>query len=561
MSILYSKIKRLFCLAVLLSLVACGAQTVKPEESSEEKPDAVTKTETETAKVIPEPEVAKQSPEEPPAVEVMPQKQKSESSIAVEAIPAKDEAPVVEAEETTPMAEESAVIEPVSATPEVASVEAPVETIQSDKPPEVKIAPEKTAQGVVESMPASAGPNNFVVTVGAKQQGHPAFGKGHTMGFIVDGVSGKELVVERGQTYTFDIATDAKHDVYLSKKAIGWGSAPYAEGVEGAYTYKGRMIFKPGKDTPDQLFYACRNHPHMGAVIHIVDPGQTVNIKQRTAPKATAGMAKSTPQSTVTESKVKQKLMFAEMMAGAQGAKRVMSSQNTEAKELVVKAKQLLTEGHNKSKAGALPEALEMANQALKMLSDATRLVPGEEEMAQLAENYKNMLAEIQDYQKSYQNNVKNLEKKGGFDESIKYDEKAFAETLAKAESFAQQKNYVHANKLLEQAQTTVTVALHKMLDSKTLVYDLNFETPADEYEYEVKRFTGYEELIPIAIEAKKPAPGAVKLMESFLEKARKRRDEAQAKADEGDYPSAIAMMMQATKTVRRALRMVGVAQ
>ena len=99
------------------------------------------------------------------------------------------------------------------------------------------------------------------------------------------------------------------------------------------------------------------------------------------------------------------------------------------------------------------------------------------------------------------------------------------------------------------------------MLDSKTLVYDLNFETAADEYEYEVKRFVGYEELIPIAIEAKKPAAGAVKLMESFLNKARKRRDEAQSKADSGDYSTAISMMLQATKTVRRALRMVGVTQ
>jgi HEPN domain-containing protein len=49
--------------------------------------------------------------------------------------------------------------------------------------------------------------------------------------------------------------------------------------------------------------------------------------------------------------------------------------------------------------------------------------------------------------------------------------------------------------------------------------------------------------------------------MESFVEKARKRRAEAEQKAAENDYGSAIAMMQQATKTVRRALRMVGVTQ
>ena len=548
MSIFFSRIMRLCCLLALLSLVACGGQAVKQddmagEESAVSETAAVETVAAEPVKVEPS-----------PVVEVMPQKQTSESSIAVESIPAKDEPEITEvvaaeAEKEAPV--EPVVVEAAPAAPMTSPKSDPALESKSDEPASAK-------KSVTASV--STGPNNFVVTVGAKQQGHPAYGKGHAMGFLVNGVSGKEIVVERGKTYTFDIATDAKHDVYLSTKAIGWGSAPYSAGVEGAYTYKGQMTFTPGKDTPDQLFYACRNHPFMGATIHIVNPGQTANIKQQATPTVGVSSAKTAPKSTVTESKVKQKLMFAEMMAGATGAKRVMSSQNDEAKQLVTKANQLVKDAR-KSMAGALPEALEMANQALKMLSEATRLVPGEEELAQLAENYKSMLAEIEDYQKSYRANLKRLKKKGNVDSGIKYDEKMFESKLVKAASFAKQKNYVHANRLLEEAQKTVTVALHKMLDSKTLVYDLNFETAADEYAYELKRFTGYEELIPIAIEAKKPAAGAVKLMESFLTKARKRRDEAQVKADAGDYSSAIGMMLQATKTVRRALRMVGVAQ
>lgn len=557
MSIFCSKISRFYCLVTLLSLVACGGQTVKPEETNEGRQDATVNTSTEPVTA----DAVKAEPEAvtPPVVEVIPQ-QMSESSIAMEAIPAKDEPPVaVVADEAMTAGETPAVTESVPAV-DVADEKA-VESARVDSSPETKAAQATAESAGASSVPVSSGPNNFVITVGAKQAGHPAYGKGHAMGFLVDGVSGKEIVLERGQTYVFDVATDAKHDVYLSTKAIGWGSAPYSVGVEGDYTYKGKMVFKPGKDSPDELFYACRNHPYMGAMIHIVDPGQTANVGQRPATDADASAVKVAPQFTVTEAQVKQKLMFAEMMAGAQGTKRVMASQNEEAKQFVVDAKRLVTEGHNKSQAGAQAEALEMADQALKMLSDATRLVPGDEELAQLAESYKHTLDEIHGYQQSYQNNVKSLEKKGDLAPGIKYDEKAFAETLAKAEVYAQQKNYVHANELLAEAQATITGALHGMLDSKTLVYDLKFETPADEYEYEVKRFNSYEELIPIAIEAKKPAAGAVKLMESFLEKARKRRDEANEKADAGDYPSAIGMMMQATTTVRRALRMVGVAQ
>jgi tetratricopeptide (TPR) repeat protein len=321
------------------------------------------------------------------------------------------------------------------------------------------------------------------------------------------------------------------------------------------------MTFTPTASTPDELFYACRNHPYMGAAIHIVDPGQSVAIKQRGQAGAQTEAGNSAPVSAVTQSRVKQKLMFAEMMSGSQSVKRVLASQNDEAKQLVQKAKQMLVQGREKTAAGALPEALDLANSSLKMLSEATRLVPSEAEMAHMAEDYKSKLAEINDYEKSYSNNVKHLEKTGGVPADAVYDEKEFAVMLSDAAGLAKKGDYAKANKLLDKAQRIITVALHKMLDSKTLVYDLKFDSPADEFEYELKRFGGYEELIPVAIEAKKPTAGAIKLMESFLEKARKRRDEAKAKAEAGDYSAAIGMMQQATKTVRRALRMVGVTQ
>ena len=87
------------------------------------------------------------------------------------------------------------------------------------------------------------------------------------------------------------------------------------------------------------------------------------------------------------------------------------------------------------------------------------------------------------------------------------------------------------ANQSLEKAQRIITVALHKMLNNQTIVYDLNFETAEEEFQYELKRFSGYEELIPIAVEQKKPAEGAKKLMESFLKKGQDLRDRAVKKA------------------------------
>ncbi len=519
-----------------------GAAPTSPESPQEGNADPTAKSKT----VI--------EPVAEPVVEISPREHGAEPAIEVQPIPAVSAPPEAPSKQVVP--------ESSATTPKVADAATNPDLPDVERAREMEQVPSATATATApaaEQTAVTAGSNRFRVTVGPKQPSHPAAGKGHPMGFLIDGVSGKELVVERGKTYSFDISSDAKHDVYLSTKAIGWGGSPLSAGVQGAYTYKGTMTFTPTEKTPDDVYYACRNHPYMGARIHVVDPGETVTLSQPVASQAGGGKPGAVPD--VTEAKVKQKLMFAQMMIGSQGAKRVEASNNAEAKKLLADARKALADGRAKSSAGALAEALSLANRALKLVGTASRMVPSEEVLAEQAHTYNSLLAEIADYEKSYQANLKGQQKKGDVPDDVKYDEKAVAKLKADAKALADKDDYVRASALLRKVQTTLTEALHRMLDSKTLVYDLKFETAADEYAYELKRFGGYEELIPIAIEAKKPAPGAIKLMESFVDKARKRRDEAQAKADAGDYGSAISMMQQATKTVRRALRMVGVTQ
>jgi hypothetical protein len=50
-------------------------------------------------------------------------------------------------------------------------------------------------------------------------------------------------------------------------------------------------------------------------------------------------------------------------------------------------------------------------------------------------------------------------------------------------------------------------------------------------------------------------------LMQTYLKKGQGLRDSAMQKASAGDYAAAIPMLQNATKEVRRALRMVGVMQ
>lgn len=529
---------------VLFVLWGCTATETKPsqEEASSTAKEQVTAEKSDISKAAVESKVEEPVPQEP-VVETMPRKEVV-APIVMEPIPA----PAATAEPESSEAKSA----------EVKEEAAPVVSQPAEPSTQAATAEEGAVQKPV-SQPL-AGEGDFVVTLQKKDATHPSYGKGHGMGFAVNGVQGKSLVLVRGKTYKFDVKTDPKHDVYLSKKPIGWGSAPYTEGVSGAFIYEGIMTFTPGKDAPEKLYYACRNHPYMGGEIHIINPGETVDLTE--AKPDTAEKSASAAKSQLSEAAVRQKIMFAEMMSKSQGAKRVVASQNTEAKQTLEEARENVAQSHEKLKAGDLAAAMALADKSIKLVGQASRLVPSDEALAEQAAQYDTLLKEISNYETSHEQNHARLVKAGKTPPAeAEYNKAQVSKLKAEAAKLAGQKNYGKANELLQEVQHTITVAIQKMLHSQTIVYDLNFETPKDEYEYELKRFNSYEELIPVAIETKKPAEGAIKLMESFLEKARKRRDEAAEKAAAGAYPDAIAMMQQATTTVRRALRMVGVTQ
>jgi len=418
---------------------------------------------------------------------------------------------------------------------------------------------EPVTETVEESVPVVVEPGHFVITAKKKDKAHPFYGKGHQMGFFVNNEPGKEIVLERGKTYYLDVTTDPMHDVYISLKDIGWGSTPYSDGIDGMYTYKGTITIKPDDKTPDLLFYSCRNHPYMGGKIHVINPGETVQIAKNSG-EAT-NKAHITENEEVSKADVNQKIMFADMLLKSKNSQSVLNSNISDAIELHKNAEIALQSARDNLAAGNNAKAYKQADIAIAMLKRSTKLVPSESVLEQLKQQYQELLASIKDFEASHKENYDRIAKKQGKEAAVDFDKGKVAQLKESAAEYSKNGDYVKANKDLEEAQHLITVALHKMLNNQTIVYDLNFETPQEEYEYELRRFKGYEELVPIAIEQKKPAEGARKLMESFVKKGQDLKDRAVLAAKDGDYPTAIAMLQDATKDVRRGLRMIGVMQ
>ena len=540
---------------IIFLVTACA--TPKKETETSTTPDVKEVTqETAPAKAEPAPEPIV---EEAPVVEVIPRDKQDRPDLTLERLPIEKEleAPqAIEAEKSPSEIKpsiESKIPESETAvkTPATSQTAPIAET--SEAQPEAATTKEKPAKIVAKE-------GEFVITVVTKDKTHPFFGKGHMMGFAVNGIQGDQMVMERGKTYKIIVDTNPKHDVYLSTKDIGWGSTPWTDGVEGMFTYMGTIIVKPDDKTPDVLYYSCRNHPYMGGKILVINPGEKVAAK-KTAISSNAKVTQQEKAEVATAAKVNQKLMFANMLLNSSSGKRIADSGIQDAIDLQLQAKKLIAQAETKLKAGDNNSAYADADSALNMLKKSSRLVPSDEELQELKTRFKELQGSVKEYEKSHADNVKRISKAKGDSAAVQYDKNLVDKLKADADTHAKAGNYAKANKSLDEAQHHITVALQKMLESQTIVYDLNFETPQEEYDYELKRFGGYEELIPVAIEAKKPAPGAIQLMNNFLDKAQKMRDEAKQKAASGDYPTAIKMMQDATVTVRRALRMVGVMQ
>ena len=108
--------------------------------------------------------------------------------------------------------------------------------------------------------------------------------------FEINGVTQKELYLFENCEYTFISESFSAHPPYLTESATGGPSASeYSRGVTSEYkqytTHPGTsdvthetnpefyyytFTFTPGADTPDVLYYQCKNHVNMGGKINIV---------------------------------------------------------------------------------------------------------------------------------------------------------------------------------------------------------------------------------------------------------------------------------------------------
>lgn len=399
---------------------------------------------------------------------------------------------------------------------------------------------------------------DFTVVSVTKDQTHPHFNEGSPIAFVVNGVQGRTLVLVRGKTYTFNIDAGVMHDFYLSTNPVGWGTGTLTEGVEGNFTYKGVVTFKPAAETPDVIYYQCRNHKFMGGQIHIVNPGEEGKIKITEPTAATTAVQTVAP--TVDKGALKQKLNFVDMSINqSASAKRITASNNADAKAKYKDAQDRLTAGKSAFDSDNLQLAKTKIDEAMGLMAEAARLVPSESMQEKAKNRFEELVQGVKGLEASYVQNYEAIVREGGAKNIKKLDSDRIHKMMDSAKALFEEGKYDKANEILSDAQSEVSGVLDKMLANTTRSYEMKFSSPEQEYVYELARFSSHEEALPQAIEQMHPSPEGITLMESYVKNGKEKRDQAIADAKQQNFAGALEKIKNGTEQLEEALKSIGV--
>jgi len=237
-------------------------------------------------------------------------------------------------------------------------------------------------------------------------------------------------------------------------------------------------------------------------------------------------------------------------------AAEIAASKNPQARRLLEKSRELL-----KQATADLRDDKLLAAQGKVDLSLQSFIAAGTANMQKAADNenaeseLRSTRAEIDAYLESF---TAALAEKGPSMAGL-LDRQYIDQLLASAEQSQSIGDHTNARAALGRARQTVVNALIKIRNNETVVYSVEFQTPADEFRYEHERYTEYAALGEKLLDSGELDSGRVKMFEQLKKSGDRLNGEAQELAGAGDYDSAIARMETAVEQLIKGLRLLGV--
>ena len=253
---------------------------------------------------------------------------------------------------------------------------------------------------------------------------------------------------------------------------------------------------------------------------------------------------------------VEQRVKMTQSYLASKTAQKIAETGNPQARQLLQKAKELLAQASAELAQGKLEAAQRNVNLSLQTFTAAgaanTRPAASSEN---LTREVASIRTEIDAYLESF---TAALAEKGPAMAGL-LDRQYVADLLARAEQSQSLGDYSAARSVLHQAKQLVVDALIKIRNNETVVYSVEFQTPADEFRYEQERYREYTTLGQKLLDSGELEASRVLMFEQLKQAGERLHREALSLSGAGDYPGAISRMEMAVTKLVQGLRLLGV--
>jgi hypothetical protein len=273
---------------------------------------------------------------------------------------------------------------------------------------------------------------------------------------------------------------------------------------------------------------------------------------------------------------IEQKLHLVESLINSPAARTSVEGGEPEASALVANGRLLLEQVRQAMASdrldeatAALDEALRSATRASARLSNKSGALSSSVQQA----NHKNLSEQLA----GYRSGIEDLARQGNG------EAKALATRInllqADARTLADAGKLGDANRKLADAYKLAVELISRLRAGQTVTLSLKFNTPAEEYEYERRRFQSSEILVNMMLAEGRaddprrnvlpgfdnvsgeglPEGGRRGVVDKLVSEARQQLGLAAAEANGGDHKTAVTSMEKAVAKLNRALQMMGV--
>jgi hypothetical protein len=260
--------------------------------------------------------------------------------------------------------------------------------------------------------------------------------------------------------------------------------------------------------------------------------------------------AEAAREATPRQPVLAQKARLVEQLLGSAKVRAVEAGADADAKATLALARSALAE----SRAAADDKVGEtLLNEALRLLMLATR-GPSASAAADEAQARRN--TELREQVAAYRADLVKSAQARGLPPPPAVA--ALDQHLAAAQALSRSARHAEAGELLAQAYRLAVDTLVALRAGETVTIELRFDTPADEYAYELKRYRSHQLLVEMTLDERRPDAAVRSAMDQHTQQAEALNKSAADRAAAGDHRAAIKALEQATQLLVRALQAAG---